>query len=64
MGKINSPAGEIAFEMRSLKPRKSGVTVLATMGVWEAEIYFSYLESLRFFLHPKQLLTLVSCQSC
>ncbi len=60
MGKINSPAGEIAFTMKSLKPKKAGMTVLATMGVWESEIYFSYGETLRFFLNPRQLLTLIT----
>jgi hypothetical protein len=60
MGRINSPAGDIAFEMKSLKPKKAGVLILATMGVWESEIYFSYTETLRFFLTPRQLLALIT----
>jgi hypothetical protein len=60
MGKINSPAGEITFTMKALKPKKAGMTVLATMGVWESEIYFSYGETLRFFFNPRQLLALVT----
>jgi len=59
MGKINSPAGDIAFEMKSLKPKQAGVLILATMGVWESEIYFSYAETLRFFFKPRQLLALI-----
>ena len=59
MGKINSPAGDIAFEMKSLKPKQAGVLILATMGVWESEIYFSYAETLRFFLSLSLFLTII-----
>jgi hypothetical protein len=59
MGKINSPAGEISFEMKSFKRTSDGLVILATMGVWESEIYFSYSEALRFFLSPSLFLTII-----
>jgi hypothetical protein len=50
MGKIISPAGELAFEMKSLMRKGTNIVIVGRMGVWDSEIYLSYGEVLRFFL--------------
>ena len=50
MGKIISPAGDVAFEMQSLKRKGTDIVIVGRMGVWDSEIYLTYGEMIRFFL--------------
>ena len=59
MGKIVSPAGEVTFSMKSLKRKGDDLVIISTMGVWEAEVYISYKEILKFFLSRSLLLTVI-----
>ena len=51
MGKIISPAGEVAFKIKGVKNKGTELVILGVMGVWDAEIILSLGEALRMLLN-------------
>ena len=60
MGKIKSPAGEVAFSLKSLKHEGTDLVIIGTMGIWEAEVHLPYGELLKFSLNRSTLLTVIT----
>jgi hypothetical protein len=50
MGKIVSPAGEIALTVKSLQRKGEDIVIHGTMGVWEADVFLPYDEMIRVAL--------------
>ncbi len=59
MGRITSAAGDVAFNMKSIRTDTNGFVIIGTMGVWDAEVYLSYKEILGGFVNPKTLLAVL-----
>lgn len=59
MGKIISQAGEVAFNVKSLKREGDDLVIIGIMGIWEARVYLSYKEILALFLNRNLLLTII-----
>ena len=64
MGKIVSAAGEVKFEIKSVKREAQDLVVIGTMGVWESKIHLTPDEVMRFLIaalsSPRVLLFILS----
>ena len=48
MAKIISEAGEITLEIKSLRREGNDIIIESSMGIWEAKVYISRGEAIRF----------------
>ena len=47
MGRIVSPAGEVAFNVSSLRRDGEELVIIGRMGIWDAKVYLPFKELLR-----------------
>jgi hypothetical protein len=50
MGRIVSPAGDIALTLKHLKRKGNDIVINGTMGVWEADVFLPYDEIIKVAL--------------
>jgi hypothetical protein len=64
LGKIVSEAGEVKFEIKSVKREAQDLVVIGTMGVWESKVYLTPEEMMRALIpalsSPRVLLFILS----
>ena len=59
MGRIVSPAGDVAFIMEGFKRKGTDIVIVGKMGLWESEIYLSYKETLGFLFNGSLWATII-----
>ena len=59
MGRITSAAGDVTFDMKSIRTDTNGFVIIGRMGVWDAKVHLSYKEMLGGFGNPKTLVAVL-----